>query len=140
MDLADVTVTSLLSIDVGERTRCSLNHHPPTIDIPSAKTVYDYNSIAYLRTKIYPTSSKMSSKRPRSHVSKEQGVEGAVYSVRVKTGNRKGAGTDAKVFLTITGKSNEKGWDTYLYTLQRVKIVSINWNFSRPAHIPVIWA
>lgn len=46
-------------------------------------------------------------------------MEGAVYSVRVKTGNRKGAGTDAKVFLTITGKNNEKGWDTYLYTRQR---------------------
>jgi len=103
LDLADVTVTSLLPIEVAERTRCSLSHRPHTIDIPPAETIYDYNSIAYLRSKIYPTSHKMSSSKPRPVLSKEQAMEGATYSIRVRTGNRKGAGTDAKVSLTITG-------------------------------------
>ena len=109
MDLADVIVTSLLPIDIAECTRYSIDHHPSTIDIPSAKTIYDYNSIAYLRSKVYPISKKMSSARPRSHVAKEQGMEEAAYSVRVRTGNRKGAGTDVKVSLIITGKNNNIG-------------------------------
>ncbi|KAJ7337200.1 arachidonate 5-lipoxygenase [Desmophyllum pertusum] len=104
LDLADVTLTSLLPIDVVERTRCSLSHHPVSIDIPSpAETIYDYNSIPYLRSKIYPTSNLMSSSKPRRKESKEQACSGARYCIRVRTGNRKGAGTDAKVALTITG-------------------------------------
>lgn len=103
LDLADVTVTTLLSVEVKERTRCSLENHPPTIGIPRAKTIYDYNSVAYLRSKVYPASSKMSSSKPRSHISKEQAMEETQYSIRVQTGDRKGAGTDAKVSLTITG-------------------------------------
>lgn len=103
MDLAEVTVTTLLSVEVKERTRCSLENHPPTIGIPRAKTIYDYNSVAYLRSKVYPASSKMSSSKPRSHISKEQAMEETQYSIRVQTGDRKGAGTDAKVSLTITG-------------------------------------
>lgn len=112
LDLADVTVTSPLPIEVVERTRCSLSHRPPTIDIPSADTIYDYNSIAYLRSKVYPTSHKMSSSKPRSEVAKAQTTEAARYSIRVRTGNRKGAGTDANVSLTITGKINNVLWDS----------------------------
>lgn len=104
LDLALVTITSLLSVSVVERTRCSLDNHPSTISIPSAQTIYDYNSIPHLRSKVYPSSNKMSSSKPRSEVSKQHACEGARYSVRVRTGNRKGAGTDAKVSLTITGE------------------------------------
>ncbi|XP_068692122.1 allene oxide synthase-lipoxygenase protein-like isoform X2 [Montipora foliosa] len=102
-DLADVTVTSLLPIEVGERTRFSLDHHPSSVDILPAQTIYDYSSISYLRSKVYPASNKMSSKKPRRKISMEQTLDGAEYSIQVKTGNRKGAGTDAKVTLTITG-------------------------------------
>lgn len=103
LDLADVTVTSLLPIEVGERTRSSLDHRPPSLAILPCQTIYDYTSIAYLRSKVYPASNKLSSKKPRRKISSEQVIDGAVYSIRVKTGNRKGAGTDAKVSLTITG-------------------------------------
>lgn len=103
LDLALVTMTSLLSVAVVERTRCSLDNHPSTISIPPAQTIYDYNSISYLRSKVYSSSNKMSSNKPRSAVCKQHASEGARYSVRVRTGNRKGAGTDAKVSLTITG-------------------------------------
>jgi len=104
LDLADVTVTSQLPVDVIERTRCSMDHHPPSVSFPSAETIYDYNSIPYLRSKIYPTSRMMSSSRPRTKESKEQAASEVRYCIRVRTGNRKGAGTDAKVTLTITGK------------------------------------
>ena len=104
LDLADVTLTSVLPIDVVERTRCSLAHRPPTIGIPPAETIYDYNSIPYLRSKVYPTSLSMSSSKPRKKVSREQMLSEVSYCITVRTGNRKGAGTDAKVSLTITGK------------------------------------
>lgn len=104
LDLADVTVTSLLPIEVGERTRSSLDHRPPSLAILPCQTIYDYTSIAYLRSKVYPASNKLSSKKPRRKISSEQVIDGAVYSIRVKTGDRKGAGTDAKVTLTITGE------------------------------------
>lgn len=107
-DLADVTLTAMLPIDVVERTRCSLDHRPPSIAIPPAKTIYDYNSIPYLRSKIYPTSRMMSSSKPRKKESKQQTSSEVSYCIRVRTGNRKGAGTDAKVFLTITGEINKK--------------------------------
>lgn len=108
LDLALVTMTSLLSVAVVERTRCSLDNHPSTISIPPAQTIYDYNSISYLRSKVYSSSNKMSSNKPRSAVFKQHACEGARYSVRVRTGNRKGAGTDAKVSLTITGEITYK--------------------------------
>ena len=108
LDLALVTMTSLLSVAVVERTRCSLDNHPSTISIPPAQTIYDYNSISYLRSKVYSSSNKMSSNKPRSAVCKQDACEGARYSVRVRTGNRKGAGTDAKVSLTITGEITYK--------------------------------
>ena len=105
LNLADVTVTSLLAVDIVELTRCSMNHHPPSVDIPgSAETIYDYSSIPYLRSKVYPTSRMMSSSRPRTKEIKEQAASAVRYCIRVRTGNRKGAGTDAKVSLTITGK------------------------------------
>lgn len=104
LDLADVTLTSLLHVDVVERTRCSMDHHPPSVNIPSAETIYDYNSIPYLRSNVYPISRMMSSSKPRTKESEEQATSEVSYCIRVKTGNRKGAGTDAKVSLTITGK------------------------------------
>lgn len=107
LNLADVTVMSLLAVDIVERTRCSMDHHPPSVDIPSAETIYDYSSIPYLRSKVYPTSRKMSSNRPRTKEIKEQAASAVRYCIRVRTGNRKGAGTDAKVSLTITGEIND---------------------------------
>lgn len=81
-----------------------MDHHPPSVNIPSAETIYDYNSIPYLRSNVYPISRMMSSSKPRTKESEEQATSEVSYCIRVKTGNRKGAGTDAKVSLTITGK------------------------------------
>ena len=106
LDLGDVTLTELLPIDVVERTRISLDHHPPSMVIPPAETIFDYNSIPYLRSQVYPVSRMMSSSSPRSKEAEEQALSKATYCIRVRTGNRKGAGTDATVSLTITGEIN----------------------------------
>jgi len=100
LDLADVKLTSLLPSDVVRDTRCSLDNAPLSIVVPPAKTIYDYNSIAYLRSKVYSGSNALSSIKPASN----PGENASIYCISVKTGNRKGAGTDANVTLTITGK------------------------------------
>ena len=97
LDLADVSLTSLLPLDVTERTRCSLENVPLSLSYPPAKTIYDYNSTAYLTAKVL---SECSLQRP----SKPTGEWLSTYCISVFTGDRKGAGTDADVTLTITGK------------------------------------
>ena len=85
LDLADVNLTSLLSCDKVSDTRCSMSNVPSSIVIPPAKTIYDYTSLAHLRSTIYFGSSTL-------------------ICMSVATGDREGAGTNANVSLTITGK------------------------------------
>lgn len=99
LDLADVELTSLLPCDVISETRCSVDHIPLSIVVPPAKTIYDYSSVAYLRSQTYPGSSTLSSRCPK------EGNDLSIYCISVTTGKRKGAGTDANVTLTITGKA-----------------------------------
>ncbi|KAM7441264.1 arachidonate 5-lipoxygenase [Porites harrisoni] len=97
LDLADVKLTSLLPGDVVRDTHTSLTNAPPSISLPPAKTIYDYSSLAYLGTKVSIVSSELSV--PKSPVKEDI----SIYCISVTTGNRKGAGTDANVTLTITG-------------------------------------
>lgn len=101
LDLADVSLTSLLPFDVTECTRYSLENIPLSLSLPPAKTIYDYNSIAYLRSKVLSDSSKKCSLRRPSKLTGE-GL--SIYCISVLTGDRKRAGTNANVTLTITGK------------------------------------
>ena len=100
LDLADVKLTSLLPCDVVSDTRCSMGNVPSSIVIPPAKTIYDYTSLAHLRSKIYPGTNTLACRKPAS----TQGEDLSIYCISVTTGDRKGAGTDANVTLTITGK------------------------------------
>ena len=100
LDLADVTLTSLLPCDVLQDTRCSVQNSPPTITIPPAKTIYDYNSIAFLSTKVYGFLQRKSSIQTLCSNVQDQ----SIYCISVRTGDRKRAGTDAMVSLTITGE------------------------------------
>ena len=110
LDLADVKLTSLLPGDVVRDTHTSLTNAPPSISLPPAKTIYDYSSLAYLGTKVSIVSSELSV--PKSPVKEDI----SIYCISVTTGNRKGAGTDANVTLTITGK----GHNYYDYNKARV--------------------
>lgn len=86
--------------DVVKDTHTSLTNAPPSISLPPAKTIYDYSSLAYLGTKVSIVSSELSV--PKSPVKEDI----SIYCISVTTGNRKGAGTDANVTLTITGKGH----------------------------------
>lgn len=102
LDLAEVSLTSLLPFDVTECTRYSLENIPLSLSLPTAKTIYDYNSLAYLRSKVLSDSSKKCSlRRP----SKPRGEGLSIYCISVFTGDRKRAGTNANVTLTITGET-----------------------------------
>ena len=100
LDLADVKLTSLLPSDVVRDTRCSLANTPLSIVLPPAKTIYDYSSVAQLRSKVKMDPNAVSSIKPSS------GEGFSIYCISVTTGDRKGAGTDANVTLTITGKGS----------------------------------
>ena len=100
LDLANVKLTSLLPCDVVSDTRCSMGNIPSSIVIPPAKTIYDYTSLGHLRSKIYPGSNTLACRKPSSN----EGENLSIYCISVTTGDRKGAGTDANVSLTITGK------------------------------------
>lgn len=100
-DLADVRLASLLPLDVTECTRSSLGNMPLSLSLPPAKTIYDYSSIANLRSKFLSDPNKNCSiRRP----SKPRGEGLSIYCISVFTGDRKKAGTNANVMLTITGK------------------------------------
>ena len=103
LDLADVRLASLLPLDVIECTRSSLENMPLSLSISPAKTIYDYTSIANLRSKfLSDRGNKCSLRRP----SKPRGEGLSIYCISVFTGDRKKAGTNADVMLTITGKTS----------------------------------
>ena len=103
LDLADVRLASLLPLDVTECTRSSLENMPLSLSLPPSKTIYDYTSIAHLRSKfLSDPSKKCSMVRPSKLRSEEEGL--SIYCISVFTGDRKKAGTNANVMLTITGK------------------------------------
>ena len=103
LDLADVRLTSLLPLDVIESTRSSLENMPSSLSLPLAKTIYDYNSIAHFKSKVQSGSSKQWSIRRPS----KTGEDMSIYCISVFTGDRKYAGTNADVTLTITGKHGQ---------------------------------
>ena len=94
LDLADVRMTSLLSLDVTECTRSSLENMPLSLSLPTAKTIYDYSSFANL---LSDPSKKCSRTRPS-----DEGL--SIYCISVLTGDRKHAGANANMKVTITGK------------------------------------
>ena len=104
LDLANVKLTSLIPLDVTESTRSSLENMPTSLSVPPAKTIYDYNSSAYLKLKVQSgSSSKLNLRRPS-----KTGEDMSIYCISVFTGDRKYAGTNADVTLTITGKTEFK--------------------------------
>ena len=104
LDLAEVRLTSLLPEDVTKGTRCSLENIPcGSLSLPSAKTIYDYNSMAYLKSKLQSRPKKQSFSLRKT--SKSEG-DMSIYCISVFTGDRKHAGTNADVTLTITGMTS----------------------------------
>lgn len=100
IDLADVTVTTMLPDDVVERTKCNVAHCPPSLGlIGPPKTIYDYTFIPYIRERVYKRSQKM-----RLLTSPDEtGGKMVTYLITMETGDVKHAGTNATISITITG-------------------------------------
>ena len=100
MDLAEICVTTAITSHAQEVSACSLdNHHPSVCLLPKPKTIYDFTSVEYLRRKIYPCSRRMRTEKPMPNSSENR----STFRIRVETGERRGAGTDANVSMIVTG-------------------------------------
>ena len=102
MELADVCITTQLAPDVAERTCYNVANQHSSLGLLPAVSIYDYNSIAQVRAEVYSFSQHMRSLKPAS----DQPDDLATYVIRVETGNQEGAGTDATITITLTGKQN----------------------------------
>ena len=104
-DLADVTVTSTLPDDVIERTRYNVANMPPSMGLLPFETIDDYSCIAHIRTEVYQRTQTLRLLRPPRALPDHM----TNYLVRVETGSQSGAGTDATITVTLTGKGLEVG-------------------------------
>ena len=100
LDLADVTITSLLPPDVTEKTCYAVDNLPSCMALLPAKTVYDSNCIAQIRAQLYRWTQKNRLLRS-PHVQPDHMSN---YLIRVETGDQYGADTDATITITLVGK------------------------------------
>ena len=102
LDLADIKMTSLLSPTVTERLRFIHTNLPSTIGLLPAQSVDDPSVVVHVRNAVYVWSYDLRSKRSNKVVPDHM----ASYHIRVQTGSRSGAGTDASISISLTGKVN----------------------------------
>ena len=104
LDLADVKITSLLSPTATERQKFILSNLPPSIGILPAQSVDDPNVVIHIRNAVYVWSQKLRSMRSNKLVPDHK----ASYLIRVETGSQSGAGTDATISISLTGRINAR--------------------------------
>ncbi|KAJ7376325.1 arachidonate 5-lipoxygenase [Desmophyllum pertusum] len=102
LDLADIKMTTLLSPTVTERLRFIHTNLPSTIGLLPAQSVDDPSVVVHVRNAVYVWSYDLRSKRSNKVVPDHM----ASYHIRVQTGSRSGAGTDASISISLTGKVN----------------------------------
>lgn len=100
MDLADVKLTSLLSPRATEQLKFTFTHLPPCIGILPAQSIDDPNVVIHIRKEVYMWSQGLRSKRSNKVVPDHM----ASYLIRVETGRQSGAGTDAVISISLTGR------------------------------------
>lgn len=102
-DLATVTITTLLSPDVLERTSYNIANQPKSLGLLEANSPQDYNSIGQLRKVVYEFTQKIRSLKTGSLI---PGGQNASYHIEIDTGDCENAGTDATITIRITGTIN----------------------------------
>ncbi|XP_046861552.1 allene oxide synthase-lipoxygenase protein-like [Xenia sp. Carnegie-2017] len=108
LDLATVTIKTRLSPDVIERTTFNIVRQPESLGLLEAESPEDYNSIGEIRVRVYDRVQMLRKLKIGSITPADQN---AIYTIEIKTGNRKNAGTDATVYIRLTGL---KGRTEYL--------------------------
>jgi len=100
LDVADVTMTALLTPDVTEGLKFNCGNLPSSIYFLPARTIYDSNCIAHIRKEVYERSQKIRSMRSSSQKPDHE----ATYVISVETGAQKKEGTNANISVSLTGK------------------------------------
>ena len=94
--LASITLTTPIHSTVISKTRLHLRIHPMCVSLPRTPRVQAYASLAHIMAPIYDTE--------KSAKTVEDISDSNTYHVTVHTGSASAAGTDADVYITITGK------------------------------------
>jgi len=92
----------MLEDDVIERTKYNIGNKPSSLSvIGPPESIYDFKCISYYRQRVYKRSQKVrmlkSTRRGKTNMCE--------YTVEIETGDVKGAGTDSKITISMTGKS-----------------------------------
>ena len=112
LDLADIKMTSLLSPTATERLKFIHSNLPSTIALLPAQSVDDPNVVVHIRNAVYAWCQKIRSMRSSKLVPDHM----ASYHIRVQTGNQSGAGTDASISISLTGKIGMLNLCVYCYS------------------------
>lgn len=99
LDVADIKMTSLLSPTATERLKFIYKNLPASIGILPARSVDDPNVVIHIRNAVYVWSQKLRENRSNKLVPEHL----ASYLIRVETGSRSGAGTDASISISLIG-------------------------------------
>ncbi|XP_078369932.1 allene oxide synthase-lipoxygenase protein-like [Oculina patagonica] len=99
LDVADVTLISILTPDVINGFRFNAGTLPNSLCFLPARTIYDSNCIPHIRKEVYARTQKLrlmrSSSQEPDHV--------ATYVISVETGAQRKAGTNANISVSLTG-------------------------------------
>ncbi|XP_078613312.1 allene oxide synthase-lipoxygenase protein-like [Branchiostoma floridae x Branchiostoma japonicum] len=105
-NVADVIITTLLTDNVTARTSFHVANLPPCLSLIEPESMYDYNSINYIRAKVYPAAhaarlAKLKGQRPlRGPIE----YETQPYSVEMRMGSKQGMlGLKRHLKVVLTG-------------------------------------
>ncbi|XP_078679810.1 allene oxide synthase-lipoxygenase protein-like isoform X2 [Branchiostoma floridae x Branchiostoma belcheri] len=106
-DLADVAITTLLPDHVTEKTSFALGNQPDSLGLVVPKTVQDYNSVPHILSRAVPASNTA----VRIRAPNQEALEGRkqTYTVQVRTGKAKDAGTSGTIAASLTGPHRRTG-------------------------------
>ena len=104
LDVADVTLTTILSPQANEALRFNVGNLPSCIYLLQARGTQHSNCIAHIRKEVYQRTQTVRLCRKANikpdHV--------ATYKISVETGERLRAGTDANISISLTGIYTQK--------------------------------
>ena len=116
IDLADITMTSLLSPPATERLEFSFNNLPPSLDLLPARSVDDPNVVAHIRRDLYSFTQKLRALRRTVLVPDHV----ATYVIRVENGSQSATSSAPAINVSLTGKKKMKNEDVIIPILSLV--------------------
>lgn len=103
LDVADVTMVVLLSPDATEKMGFNPGNLAPCLELLPARSIHHSNCVAHIRKEVYERTQKLRALRKGSNVVPDNS---AIYSISVETGKKRKAGTNARIFISLTGNKN----------------------------------